>query len=203
MVYKSPLKWPEGTPRTPTRRKALFTSGKRQLSPPQALDRLEAELRRLGVRDMESQVILLSNMRPGLRGLTIPDQGQPADPGVVVHWDVDGKERTMAIDIYDRTADNIAAVAAVLEYLRGVERHGGSVIQAQAFAGFDALPPPDDCWKILGLVRELVLKKDPALRRTYVMDAFRIAARDGHGVGADMDRLVRARDQALEELGLS
>src|SRR5882757_2390972 len=121
MLCKIPLKWPDNTPRTPVRKRALFTQNKQQLSPTRALDRLDAELRRLGVTDSDSQVIVMTNMKPAMRGMTISDQSQPRDPGVVVHWDVDGKERTMAVDIYDRTADNIAAIAAVLEYLRGVE----------------------------------------------------------------------------------
>lgn len=145
----------------------------------------------------------MTAMKTGLRGMTIPDQAQPADPGVVVHWEVGGKERTMAIDIYTRTADNIAAVAEVLKYLRGVERHGGAVVQSQAFAGFDALPPPDDCWKILGIEEKVArAKSSDGYAKAYVMDAFRIAAREGYGRGADMDRLVRARDEALKQLGV-
>lgn len=203
MVFKSPLIWPEGTPRCPNRRDALFHKDKRSLSPPAALDRLQDELRRLGVRDVESNVIIMTAMKTGLRGMTIPDQAQPRDPGVVVHWEVDGKERTMAIDIYNRTADNIAAIAEVLKYLRGVERHGGSVVQDQAFAGFDALPPPDDCWKILGIDKAITLTKQPQFRKQYIMDSFRIVARDGHGQGLDMDRLVKARDEALKQIGVA
>jgi hypothetical protein len=202
MVFKSPLIWPEGTPRCHSRRDALFNKGGRSLTPPMALHRLAGELRHLGVRDMDSDVIIMTAMKPGLRGMTLPDQGQPNDPGVVVHWEAGGKERTMAIDIYNRTADNIAAVAEVLKYLRGVERHGGAVIQSQAFAGFDALPPPDDCWKILNIDKSMTVSKQPQFRKQYVMDAFRIAAREGHSKGSDMDRLVRARDEALKQIGV-
>jgi hypothetical protein len=135
--------------------------------------------------------------------MILSTQGEPSDPGVVVHWEAKGKQRTMSIDIYDRVADNIAAVAEVLKHLRGVERHGGAVVQDQAFAGFDALPPPDDCWKILTIDKHTVYGKPPEYRKPYVMDAFRIAVRDGHGNGADMDRLVKARDEALKQLGVS
>jgi hypothetical protein len=192
-----------GHPAVPFASRRLFNKNKRSLTPPMALDRLADELRHLGVRDVDSDVIIMTAMKPGLRGMTLPDQAQPKDPGVVVHWEAGGKERTMAIDIYNRTADNIAAVAEVLKYLRGVERHGGAVIQSQAFAGFDALPPPDDCWKILGVDKAVTLSKQAQFRRQYVMDAFRIAARDGHAAGSDMDRLVRARDEALKQMGLN
>jgi hypothetical protein len=46
----------------------------------------------------------------------------------------------MAIDRYTRVADNIAAIAATLEALRAIERHGGGAILDRAFAGFAQLP---------------------------------------------------------------
>ena len=46
----------------------------------------------------------------------------------------------MAIDRYDRVADNLAAIAATLEAMRAIERHGGAEILNRAFAGFAALP---------------------------------------------------------------
>ncbi len=206
MVFKTPLKWPDATPRTANRRDGRFGAkaasgiGYRSLTVPQALDRLANELRRLGVTDMESQAIVMTAMKPAFSGATIPDQGQPKDPGVVVRWEVDGKERVMAVDIYNRTADNIAAIAAVLDYLRGVERHGGTFVQQQALSAFDALPPPDSCWKILGIDREVARTKSPPMATQYIKDAFRIAAREGHANGGDMDRLARARDEALAEV---
>ena len=38
----------------------------------------------------------------------------------------------MAIDAYTRTADNLAAVAATLEAMRAIERHGGAQILERA-----------------------------------------------------------------------
>jgi hypothetical protein len=52
MVFKTPLKWPQGTPRTDTRKDALFSKkrpgdfGYNSLTVPQALDRLAAGERR-------------------------------------------------------------------------------------------------------------------------------------------------------------
>jgi hypothetical protein len=209
MVCKTPLKWPAGTPRSKSRKEARFGHksssgyGSRQLTVTMALDRLMPELHRLGVTDMDAQVVISTNMKVGISGMILSAQGEPADPGVVVHWEARGKQRTMSVDIYDRVADNIAAIAAVLGYLRGVERHGGAIVQDQAFAGFDALPPPDDCWKILGIEKGSASIKRPDVAKQYVMDAFRIAAREGHGNGVDMDRIVKARNEALKQLGVT
>jgi len=46
----------------------------------------------------------------------------------------------MAIDIYDTVAGNLAAVAATLDAMRAIERHGGAQILKRAFQGFKALP---------------------------------------------------------------
>jgi DnaJ-domain-containing protein 1 len=46
----------------------------------------------------------------------------------------------MAIDRYDRVADNLAAIAATLEAMRAIERHGGAEILDRAFTGFASLP---------------------------------------------------------------
>src|SRR3954467_15855639 len=48
--------------------------------------------------------------------------------------------RCMAIDRYTRVADNLAAIAATLEAMRAIERHGGGAILERAFLGFAALP---------------------------------------------------------------
>jgi hypothetical protein len=37
---------------------------------------------------------------------------------------------------------NLAAIAATLEAMRAIERHGGAEILDRAFTGFTALPPP-------------------------------------------------------------
>lgn len=212
MVCKSPLKWPVGTPRTKVRKQARFGTnnsrnngfvGGKRITVHAALERLATELTRLGVTDMDAQVIISTNMKVGISGMILSSQGEPSDPGVVVHWEARGKQRTMSVDIYDRVADNIAAIAAVLDHLRGVERHGGAIVQDQAFTGFDALPPPDDCYKILGANEAVAQSKRTDLRKQYIMDCFRIAARDGHGKGLDMDRLVKARDEALKQLGVA
>ncbi|KVD37855.1 hypothetical protein WJ41_22830 [Burkholderia ubonensis] len=60
--------------------------------------------------------------------------------GVAVYWETRaGARRVMAIDQYTRVADNLAAVAATLDAMRAIERHGGARILERAFTGFAAL----------------------------------------------------------------
>lgn len=207
MVAKSPLNWPEGYRRTASyaRKNAKFRSnGSNSLRMEDAVRRLRDELGRIGVKDFDGDVIISTNLKANLAGMPRADQGEPSDPGVAVYWEVAGQpRRVLPVDIYTTVKDNIAAVAAVLEYMRGIERHGGAMIQERAFSGFDALPPPDDCWKILGIEFKVARAKAPDVAKQYVSDAFRIGAREGaHVSGFDMDRLVKARDAALKELGL-
>ena len=49
----------------------------------------------------------------------------------------------IAIDTYLTAADNLAAIAATLDAMRSIERHGGAEILDRAFTGFAALPAPD------------------------------------------------------------
>lgn len=210
MVCKSPLKWPDGWPRAQVRKSALFAKkssaghGLVNLTPAMALDRLYAELRRLGVKDMDGDVVVSTGMKPNTAGGILADQAAPKDPGAAVYWSVDGKPRNMAIDIYNRTADNIAAIAAVLEYMRGIERHGGSAIQERAFAGFDALPPPTNCWKILGMKPISNLTKTSESRNEIIAahrEKIREAAADHVNGEFRMSEVNAARDEALKSIG--
>jgi hypothetical protein len=92
---------------------------------------------------------------------------------------------------------NMRSLTISIEGLRQMERHGGATMMERAFDGFAALPPPEDCWRILGIDP---IHPSAANRRDRLMTAFREAARKGHDTGADMDRLVKARDEALRRI---
>lgn len=159
-MTKYPLAWPHGWKRVPShlRRRARFhetsrqyssTPGggswlkKRDLSVADATGRILDELRRFGVLDGDA--IISTNLKLRLDGLPRSDQAAPADPGVAVYWTRHGEGQAMkcmAIDLYDRVADNLAAIAATLEAMRAIERHGGAQVLDRAFTGFTALPPP-------------------------------------------------------------
>jgi len=206
VVFKSPLAWPQGYPKTTSRKLAQFGAkrdsgmGFRSLNIQEATKRLREEIARHGVRDFEEDIVVSTNLKVGVSGLPRSDQGEPGDPGVSVYWETrDGKKRNMAIDIYTRVADNIAAVAATLEAMRAIERHGGKVIQDKAFAGFDALPAPDTCWEILNMN---LLPEHQRTKEVVVKHFKERAAQtlDHRGMPIDMGALVKARDEALAKI---
>lgn len=162
-----PLKWPEGWPRIHTncRTGARFVrqdkqyrsrvlgdgttytdtiTSRRELTISDAVARVRAELERMGIAD--DDLVISSNLELRLDGFPRSGQREPADPGVAVYWTERASRgqppRCMAIDRYDRVADNLAAVAATLDAMRAIERHGGAQILERAFAGFTALPAP-------------------------------------------------------------
>ncbi len=73
------------------------------------------------------------------------DARRPDDVGVAVYWTTNrGERKCIAVDHYTTVADNLAAIAATLDAMRAIERHGGATILDRAFTGFAALPPPRD-----------------------------------------------------------
>jgi hypothetical protein len=137
-----PLQWPAGWKREATRTRSRF-GGQRILSIADGTHRVLQELARMRVHSWN--IVISTNLELRLDGLPRSNQREPADPGVAVYWrdsSQDGWPRLcMAIDRYDRVADNLAAVAATLDAMRAIERHGGAQILGRAFTGFAALPP--------------------------------------------------------------
>jgi DnaJ-class molecular chaperone with C-terminal Zn finger domain len=212
MTQAYPLQWPEGWPRTKSylRKRAKFGTGERQysksgtgswmtrkeLSIADGTKRIIDELRALGVG--QGAYIISSDLELRNDGLPRSSQRAPDDPGVAVYWFRwrDGRrepQKVMAIDLYDRVADNLAAIAATLNAMRAIERHGGAQILERAFTGFDALPPPKSCWEILGL--------QPGASAGMIATAFRRLAMANHpdhgGSTERMAEITAARDAAL------
>lgn len=146
-VTRYPLSWPHGWPRAPQRQNARFSSrgGSYQnggnwhiaVTISDGLDRLNDELKRLGARD----VLISTNLVVGQRGMPLANQAEPRDPGVAVYFKLKGKDRVLACDSWRRTAENLAAIAAHIDAIRRQERYKVGTLD-QAFAGYDALPPP-------------------------------------------------------------
>lgn len=172
-ITASPLCWPDGWKRTPPmeRPEARFhrkanTTGPgswqkhQSLTISQAIQRVLAELKRMGIS--RDDCVISTNLVLRLDGLPRSDQKRPHDPGAAVYWEDMGARRVMAIDRYDTVEGNLAAIAATLDAMRAIERHGGAVILERAFTGFAALSAPGavaarDWWQVLG-----VEKTDPA-----------------------------------------
>lgn len=216
MTQAYPLAWPAGWPRMSShgRKRAKFSKAgdaqtsahnpnyswrpKKELSISDGTQRIIAELSTMGIR--EGNYVISTNLELRNDGLPRSGQRMPDDPGVAVYWTRKGKQQVMAIDLYDRVQDNLAAVAASLSALRAIERHGGAQILDRAFSGFDALPSPDsfDPWKELGI--------PPRSPRGDIELAFRNKAKGVHPdvVGGDtgaFQRLERAKREALDAIG--
>jgi DnaJ-like protein len=211
-----PLQWPAGWKRTePTWRvQAKFGKARRQegygenkrwipsrdLTIAEGTDRVLAELKRMGLgRD---DVVISTNLRLRLDGLPHSSQAEPADPGVAVYWqDSMQARKVMAIDLYDRVADNLAAVAATLEAMRAIERHGGAAILERAFTGFIALPAPivagmkREWWRVLDCSQH---SSRETIEHSYRRLASRYHPDKENGDAAKMAELNAARVEALE-----
>ena len=195
-----PLQWPEGWKRTPSyqRKTATFSRQGKALTVFDGVQRVLDELQRLGVH--QDDVIVSTNLQTRLDGLPRSNQGRPGDPGVCVYWKpAKHPMRCMAVDRYDEVQDNLAAVAATLEAMRSIERHGGAAILDRAFTGFAALPAPvggkRDWWTVLEL--------SSTASQAEIREAFNRLAREHHpdrgGTDERMAEIIRARDEALSK----
>lgn len=151
-----PLQWPAGWPRKDgwQRKHATFSRNKRDLTISDAVTRVRDELGRMGIGD--DDLVVTTNLELRMDGWPKSGQREPGDPGAAVYWrDKAGNTRCMAIDRYDRTADNLAAIAATLDAMRAIERHGGAEILDRAFTGFTALEhqPSAAWWTVLDVPR--------------------------------------------------
>jgi hypothetical protein len=208
-----PLSWPEGWRRTKTRTHAAFNKtrepryneqnqplyqGKTRLSVADAVRRVLTELSRMGVR--KDDIIISTNVPLRLDGSPRSDQ-EPSDPGAAVYWQKKGQQmRCMAIDRYYRVADNLAAIAATLDAMRAIERHGGATILDRAFLGFAALPEKaSQSWReVLGIegaaTLEVVESRFRALVKLHHPD------QGGERERETFERIVQAREAARMEL---
>lgn len=149
-----PLSWPTGWPRSTAQSRVRgrfksvtresYSSGggtytrARELTIYAAMRRITDELDRLGA----CGALVSSNLQRNNDGTPRSQQREPDDPGVAVYFQHKGQPRVLACDRYDRTADNMAAIAAHLDAMRTMLRHGVGTAE-QAFAGYQALPPPN------------------------------------------------------------
>lgn len=210
-----PLHWPQGWKRTTSSDRTTARFGKasraragggwdngRSLTISEAVARLRHQLELMGISD--DDLVISSNLQLRLDGMPRSAQAEPSDPGIAVYW-VDRLDRLrppmcMAIDRYDRVADNLAAIAATLDAMRSIERHGGAEILNRAFTGFAAIEPPADAhWsEILGCERDA----STADARLAYRAARSAAHPDKGGAPGQFDRVTRAWSQCCAEHGI-
>jgi hypothetical protein len=209
MIEAYPLTWPAGWPRTPASalRPGMFGSKKGEstrvtdITIAEATQRVLSELGRMGIASWD--ILISTNLQLGRHGLPLSRQPAPRDAGAAVYWSTrKGERRVMAIDQYSRVEQNLAAIAATLDAMRAIERHGGAQILDRAFTGFTALPAPTATrsWReVFGYNPGVTITCD-MLRATYR----RLASErhpDRGGSDAAMSELNVALRQAEEEIG--
>jgi len=197
-IQAYPLQWPPGWRRVPgyQRKRAKFANYKRELSVMDGIERVLEELGRLGVK--RDDLVISTNVPTRLDGLPRSDRGADGgDPGVAVYWRKGKDTRCMAVDRYDRVADNLAAIAATLDAMRAIERHGGAEILDRAFTGFVALPAPEQWFTVLGVSANATDEQ--------VEEAYRRLAMQHHpdrgGDSQEMARINAAREEGLQRAG--
>ena len=202
-----PLCWPEGWKRMAfhQRKSAQFRakgstrnySSSDNVTVAIGVGRVLEQLERMGIDRQD--VIVSTNVRTRLDGLPRSGEAEPVDPGAAVYWRPkrnNPETRCMAIDRYDRVAGNLAAIAATLEAMRAIARHGGAEILNRAFTGFSALPATtegESYWDVLGISAHAT--------ESGITAAYRERVRTAHPDAGGSDDAIRqlniARDQAL------
>lgn len=210
-----PLTWPDGFDRiAPNKReRARFSrqitndrgwKSNKPLTVAAALSRLDSEIRAFtrnghNWRIQPDLVVVSTNMPTRKDGLPYSNAREPDDPGVAVYLDLDGEPHVFPCDRWDRVADNIAAIAAHLGAMRGMERWGVGDLQ-RVFRGFNALPPGssesfghiDHWWDVLGVPSDA---RRPEIEAAYK----RLRSRHHPDRGGDVnqfDRVQRAFETA-------
>jgi hypothetical protein len=167
-INAHPLTWPEGWKRTPEGGRRFGHFSKRVQRPgasykstqditvSEAVQRVLAELTRWAIgRD---DIVISTNVPVRLDGLPRSDAKRPLDPGAAVYWEEStGERRCIAVDQYTTVEDNLAAIAATLDAMRAIERHGGAEILQRAFTGFTALAAPAatrNWWDVLSVPKQ-------------------------------------------------
>lgn len=212
-ISRYPLQWPVGWKRTDRADQTYGRFGTAKKEPGrawtqkqdvtlyQATGRLLQELERMGIH--ADDVVLSTNVPTRLDGMPRSDAKAPADPGAAVYWLDKGAKRCMAIDQYTKVEMNVAALAATIEAMRAIERHGGAAILDRAFTGFAALPAPiaagmkRSWWEVLQIPRDSNADQIRAAYRKQV-------SQHHEAKGGDPTRMAEinvARDEGLAASG--
>lgn len=164
--WSSPLDWPLRQKRTAEQIRARFGrigqspngswKTKKQLTIGQAVQELVGELARMQC----TEITISSNLVLKNDGAPRSVQKDPKDKGIAAHFLHRGKPFVIAVDRYDRIADNIKAVARTVSAYRQIERDGGPDILDSALFGMSrGLPAAGETvnstgrnpWEIMGV----------------------------------------------------
>lgn len=168
--------------------------GSKAITLPTARERLAAQLEFLGAKN----IVVSTNMELTRYGEPRADRAAPRDTGVAVYFELKGRDRVLACDKWISVAGNMAAIANHIDAIRRVDRYGVGTLE-QAFAGYDALPPPsaDNRAPWRGM---LGFKPDTPVTRADVDVQFRAMAKRAATDEGALLQLNLAREAAYREL---
>lgn len=196
----NPLQWPAGVERNERgeRKDATFFrkgEGYRRYrrAPGEARDFIVDELVRFGA----THVVVTLDMPVNTNEWAFTqNRREPDDPGVAVYFDLDDNEQVIAIDQYDRIADNMWAVGRTIEALRQIERDGGPRVMRAAVSGFKALPESTSgrsWWDVLELDDGRTATADDVRR------AYRRLAKERHPDSGGSDEAFAELSAAMRQ----
>lgn len=184
-----PLAWPAGVPRTALPKPSAFGD----VTIHRATQELIWEIERMHGR----LPVISTNLMLRGDGLPYSKQAKITDNGVAVYFTRRGRQLVFACDRWDRIEHNMRAITKTIEAMRGIERWGSSDLMERAFAGFEALPSPEQvvtltCWQILDLPADA---SEIEVERAYRAKA-KTAHPDAGGSREEWDQLRAAYEQA-------
>lgn len=198
------LVWPQGWPRTKpedrerSRFKEKNSKGRmRPRSIHSSVTELRTEVNRLdGAKDL----IISTDVPTRKDGLPYSNAAEPDDPGAVAYFTLDGEDRAIPNDRFDRVADNLYGIAKIIWAMRGIERWGTAKMIHAAFTGFQALPEKGST---NGKAWYEVLEVSPDATQNEIRTAYFKKAKTCHpdvkgGSTEKFNKLQNAFQQAIE-----
>lgn len=144
-IVAHPLCWPYGWPRTKQLIVSRFRKWNKEVTITKATDVVIDQFRLFGVP--EWSVIISSDLKLRQDGLPKSGQRIPDDIGIAVWWKEGAKQRVIALDQYNRIADNLYAIGKTVEAMRSIERWGGGEILERTFTGFTHIEHIKSGWR--------------------------------------------------------
>lgn len=190
------LDWPANWPRTPpekrvdsrfgrlqtTQRETYSFRSKKHLPFTDAYQRVVSETTRADA----SQLVVEHDGEYTVRGDPLVGKREPDDPGVIVRWTRAGKQYALPCDKYRTRAENLGAIAATIEAMRIIERHG-VLSTEQSYRAAEALPA--------GNVHHVVLNVGANATEEEIEAAFRKLARAKHpDAGGSMEEFIALQE---------
>lgn len=186
-MFRSPLLWPDGWPRTKTpQRNTSF-----QVGSVQTRAAIAKEARLLNATGL----VVTSDMPLKRDGEPYAD-ADPHDPGVAIYFRLGDRDFVMARDQWDSPWHNLRSLTLVIESIRTIERHGGQAMMDRAFTGFAQLNSGPDWRSILGVPSGAGIDE--------VKSRYRLLASAAHpdkgGSSVEMAELNQAWEAAQREM---